>query len=257
MKESWISERRTLQVSGLTVDRHVSKPNELYFSGCSNHLLCLLLSDDNQQKVTCIGEQKSEKSQIKGDFWICPAKTSGLWAWDSTDKSLMFVIDPLLLSRTAAEVSGLDLNKVELLSKISARDPQIDAIAHLFQAELEIGGTGGQLYVESLAQVLIVHLLRQYCALQPKIPLHTNGLPTSQLQPVLDYIHSYLNRSLHLAELAEVSGISQYYFCRLFKQSMGVAPYQYVLQQRMEKAKELLNSEEIYDRRNRYVSWLY
>ncbi|MBG1263070.1 helix-turn-helix domain-containing protein [Nostoc commune] len=241
MKEAWISQRRTLQLSGLTIDRHVSEPNELDFLGCNDHLLCFLLSDRNQQKITRIGEQESEKSQIKGDFWICPAKTSGLWAWDSTDESLMFVIDPLFLSRTAEEVSGLDASHVELLSTISARDPQIEAIAHLFQAELDTGGVGGSLYTESLMQVFIIHLLRQYCTLKPKIQHLGESLPRHRLQPVLDYIHSYLDRPLHLAELAAVAGMSQYHFCRLFKQSMGVAPYQYVLQQRMEKAKELLH----------------
>jgi AraC family transcriptional regulator len=58
---------------------------------------------------------------------------------------------------------------------------------------------------------------------------------------VLDYIHSSLDQPLHLADLAAVAGISQYHFCRLFKQSIGVAPYQYVLQQRLEKARELLH----------------
>lgn len=240
MKESWISERRILKLPGLIVDRHISKPNELEFSGCNHHLLCLLLSEENRQKITHIGKQKSEKPQLKGEFWICSAQTSGLWAWDSTDESLMFVIDPLLLRQTAAEVGGLDANQVELLDTIGAHDSHIDAIAHLFQAELDTESMGGQLYAESLAQVFAVHLLRQYCALQPKIPSHPKEPPSSRLQPVLDYIHSYLDRPLHLTELAEVSGISQYYFCRLFKQSMGIAPYQYVLQQRMEKAKELL-----------------
>lgn len=240
MKKSWISERRTLELPGLTLDRHTSEPNELDFPGYHHHLLCLLLSDGNQQKITRIGEQESEQSQTKGEFWICPANTSGLWAWNSTDRSLMFVIDPLLLSRTAAEVGGVDVNPVELLSVIGARDLQIEAIACLFEAELERGGMGEQLYTESLMQVLLVHLLRQYCAFQPKIRHSTGGLPPHQLQLVLDYIHSYLDRPLQLAELAEVVGMSQYHFCRLFKQSMGIAPYQYVLQQRMQRAKELL-----------------
>jgi AraC family transcriptional regulator len=241
MKETWISQRRTLQLSGLTIDHHVSEPNELDFPGCNEHLLCLLLSDGNQQKLTHIGEKESEKSQIKGDFWICPAKTSGLWAWDSTDESMMFVIDPLFLSRTAEEVSGLDANHVELLGTIGARDQHIEAIAHLFQVELDTGGLGGLLYTESLMQVLIIHLLRQYCTLQPKIQDIAERSAIHRLQPVLDYIHSYLDRPLHLAELAAVAGMSQYHFCRLFKQSIGIAPYQYVLQQRMEKAKELLH----------------
>ncbi|NJO43692.1 MAG: helix-turn-helix transcriptional regulator [Cyanobacteria bacterium CRU_2_1] len=37
--------------------------------------------------------------------------------------------------------------------------------------------------------------------------------------------------------------MSVYYFCELFKQSIGVAPYQYVLQQRVERAKQLLKDE--------------
>ncbi|NMG09642.1 AraC family transcriptional regulator [Brasilonema sp. UFV-L1] len=189
--------------------------------------------------MTRIGKQESEKPQAKGDFWICPAEVSGVWAWESTDESLMFVIDPLFLNQMAEEIGGLDANKVELLSTVSAHDPQIEAIARLFQTEFDNGGIGGQLYVESLTQVFIIHLLRQYCAFAPK-KLHDEGLPDNRLQQVLDYIHNYLDRPLHLAELAEISGISQYHFCRLFKQSMGIAPYQYVLQQRMEKAKELL-----------------
>jgi len=241
MKESWISERRTLQLPGLTIDRHLSKPNELDFPGCDYHLLCLLLSEGNQQKMTRIGEQKSEKSQHKGDFWICSAKTPGLWAWNSTDESLMFVIDPGLLSQIAEEISEGDSSRVELINAISARDSQIEAIAHLFQTELDGGGMGETLYTESLMQVLIIHLLRHYCTLQPTVHPTVEKLPSPRLQSVLDYIHSYLDQSLHLAELAAVAGMSQYHFCRLFKQSFGIAPYQYVLQQRMEKAKELLH----------------
>lgn len=239
MKETRYLERRTIQLFGLTIDRHISAPNELEFPGYNYHLLCLLLSDGNQQKLTRIGKQESEKPQAKGDFWICPAEVSGLWAWDSTDESLMFVIDPLFVRRMAKEIGGLDANNVELLSTVSAHDPQISAIARLFQTEFDTGCLGGQLYVESLTQVFIIHLLRQYCAFAPK-KLHDESLANNRLQQVVDYIHSYLDRPLHLAELAEISGISQYHFCRLFKHSIGVAPYQYVLQQRMEKAKELL-----------------
>ncbi len=240
MKEARISERRVLQLPGLKIDRHTSAPSELEFPGCNQHMLCLLLSDGNQQKVTRIGEQSSEKPQVKGSFWICPAEMSGLWAWNSTDRSLMFAIEPLLLRRTAAEVGELNANNVELLGTVGAYDPQMNAIAQLFQTELDTPGIRGQFYAESLMQVFVVHLLRRYCAFEPKMQPNCGGLTTHRLQQVLDYIHSYLDRPLQLAELAEVAGISQYYFCRSFKQLMGVAPYQYALQQRMEKAKDLL-----------------
>ena len=239
-KETWISERRILQFPGLTVDRHLSAPNELEFSGCKQHLLCVVLSDGNQQKMTRIGEQQSEKPQTKGDFWICPAEVSGLWAWNSTDLSLMFMIDPLSLNQMAEEVGGLGANKVELLSTVNANDPTIAAMTHLFQAELDTSGVGEQLYAESLLQVFMIHLLRHYCVFQPKMPHESSELASQQFQQVLDYIHSYLDQPIQLAELARISGMSQYYFCRLFKQRMGVAPYQYVLGQRINKAKDLL-----------------
>jgi AraC family transcriptional regulator len=41
-----------------------------------------------------------------------------------------------------------------------------------------------------------------------------------------------------------VAGMSQYYFASLFKQSMGVTPWQYVMQQRLERAKELLTQRD-------------
>lgn len=138
-------------------------------------------------------------------------------------------------------MGGLDVSHVELLSAIGVRDPQINAIAHLFQTELETGERGGALYTESLTQVLLIHLLRHYCAVQPKIQHIAESLPLHRFQPVLDYIQGQLDKPLHLTELAAVVGLSQYHFCRLFKQSMGMAPYQYVLQQRMEKAKSLLH----------------
>jgi AraC family transcriptional regulator len=128
-----------------------------------------------------------------------------------------------------------------LLSTIGAHDPQIEAIARLFQTELDTDSMGSSLYTESLTQVLIIHLLRHYCAFQPKRQPIATSLSSHQFQSVLDYIHSSLDQPLHLADLAAVAGISQYHFCRLFKQSIGVAPYQYVLQQRLEKARELLH----------------
>ena len=243
MKQAWISQRHTLQLPGLTIDRHLSEPNELDFPGCNHHLLCLLLSEGNQQKMTRIGEQKSEQAQHQGDFWLCPAQVPGFWSWGSTDASLMFVLDPQFLSRTAEAVSGMDASHVVLRSAMNVRDPQIDAIARLFQTELDTDGMGGSLYAESLTQVLLIHLLRHYCTFQPQKPYAAAGLSNQRLQAVLDYIRSALDQPLHLADLAAIAGISQYHFCRLFKQSIGMAPYQYVLQQRMEKAKALLHQE--------------
>jgi AraC-like DNA-binding protein len=46
---------------------------------------------------------------------------------------------------------------------------------------------------------------------------------------------------LSLAELASVINISPTYFASLFKQATGISPHQYVIQQRVERAKLMLS----------------
>jgi AraC family transcriptional regulator len=56
----------------------------------------------------------------------------------------------------------------------------------------------------------------------------------------MDYINDYLERELSLNELAAIAQMSQCHFCRAFRQSTGRSPHQYLIQQRVERAKQLL-----------------
>lgn len=67
-----------------------------------------------------------------------------------------------------------------------------------------------------------------------------NGLPQYKLHQAIAYINDHLAENLSLRTIAQQIGISQFYFCRLFKQATGITPYQYLLQQRIERAKQLL-----------------
>jgi AraC family transcriptional regulator len=110
------------------------------------------------------------------------------------------------------------------------------------KAEIEAGYPGGRLYGDSISHLLTVHLLKNYSNITPQIPLYKDGLCRCSLQQVLEYIQTSLDQDLSLKALAKVIGISKYYFIDLFKQSMGMTPHQYVMQQRIERAKQLLRN---------------
>jgi AraC family transcriptional regulator len=61
-----------------------------------------------------------------------------------------------------------------------------------------------------------------------------------QLQRAIYCIKSHLHEKLELAKIAEVNGFNAAYFFTLFGKNMGVIPHQYILQQRIEYAKLLL-----------------
>jgi AraC family transcriptional regulator len=130
--------------------------------------------------------------------------------------------------------------RIPILPQFRTRDPQLEAIGMMLLAELQQDNLGGKLYIESLSNILAVHLLRQYTASKPALPIYEGSLPQHQLVKVLDYIHDYLDQEIKLADLAALLAMSQFHFSHLFKQSIGTSPHQYLLQQRVERAKQLL-----------------
>ncbi|HEY9609371.1 AraC family transcriptional regulator [Allocoleopsis sp.] len=77
--------------------------------------------------------------------------------------------------------------------------------------------------------------------MQENITVACKGqIPQYRLRFVKEYIDDYLEQKLSLSELAAIAQLSPYYFCHAFKQSTGISPYQYVIQQRVERAKQLL-----------------
>jgi AraC family transcriptional regulator len=67
-------------------------------------------------------------------------------------------------------------------------------------------------------------------------------IPTSRLKKVFDYVEAYLHQDIHLSDLASIAAMSPYYFARLFKNSTGVSPHQYVIQRRIDRAQQMLRA---------------
>jgi AraC family transcriptional regulator len=65
------------------------------------------------------------------------------------------------------------------------------------------------------------------------------------LQLVIEFIHDNLGKDLRISNLAIVAMMSHYHFARSFKKSMGIAPHRYVVQYRMEWAKQLLTNTQL------------
>ncbi|WP_250657136.1 helix-turn-helix transcriptional regulator [Alkalimarinus coralli] len=97
---------------------------------------------------------------------------------------------------------------------------------------------------EQIIQLIFEHLLsdRRYCLNHP-VKL-TGGLSPVIARRVKEYIQQHSNRALHLSELAEIAGLSDYHFLRMFKESTGFTPSDYVTHIRIEKSKQALSGQQ-------------
>ncbi|MGL5924472.1 helix-turn-helix domain-containing protein [Chroococcidiopsis sp.] len=72
------------------------------------------------------------------------------------------------------------------------------------------------------------------------ITFNNRSLTSTQLQQVLEYINTHLDRDLSLVQIAGEIDFSPTYFASLFKRTTGMSPHRYVIGQRVERAKLML-----------------
>ena len=60
------------------------------------------------------------------------------------------------------------------------------------------------------------------------------------LRPVIEYVHRHLDEQIPIESLLQISGLSKSYFHKMFKQTLGRTPNEYITEQRLERAKQLM-----------------
>ena len=118
------------------------------------------------------------------------------------------------------------------LNDLIVRDP----LAELLGKTLVESGTAGDgVYVESVAQTLVMHVAR----LEPR--RHSvNPLPRWRMKRVQEYVSTHPEKRISLADFARVAGLSPMHFAAQFRAATGYRPHEYLLQRRIESAKDIL-----------------
>ena len=188
------------------------------------------------------GQIQQEEIQV-ADVVIIPANATHQVQWETPGAWIMLGFEPKIFERALYET--VDLDNIEIGTHFAQADPLIHQLGLQLKKEVETGGLGGRLYADAIANLMAVHLFKNYATTTPQIKNYTDGLPIYKLKQVKEYIEANLERSLSLDELAQVATMSAGYFSRLFKQSTGYTPHQYLIRRRVKRAKELLRQRQL------------
>ena len=112
----------------------------------------------------------------KGDALIVRAGQPTFWYGEAIS-NLNIALNPAFVVGVALETCGSDPRRVELRDVFSTRDRTLSSLAQLCFTELQTGGLGGPLYMESLGTLLALHLLRTYCTQRLVPQAYRGGLP--------------------------------------------------------------------------------
>ena len=119
------------------------------------------------------------------------------------------------------------------------RDPLVERLCLRMWAEAGGDPSTAALACDATLTALVSALLVR-AGRPPKPLVRTNPLVGPRLTRVIDYVHDNLDAGIRLADLAAVARLSEFHFARLFERSVGLAPHQYVIAQRVERAKTLI-----------------
>ncbi len=231
---------------GLEVIHNFYSYSELSVPAYSSHIIAVHFGHP-VTLVEKIDGRTHESCLRKGDVTIVPAGLPSKWCrleGEEIDVINMH-LKPDFLRGVAAGISDADPDRIEIISHLGKQDAQITHIGYALRAAIEENKAGSQLYAESLATALAVHLLHNYCATTQPIREYTGGLPPHKFRRVREYINEHIQDDLSLSDLAEVSAMSPYHFARQFKQTTGLSPHQYVTLRRIEQAKVLLTKTDL------------
>jgi len=230
---------------GLEADRYCEAPAfEFNPPAITHHRLVLYTRPPEELDLMYEGVKRHVPPPA-GAIALLPAGSPHRVRSSGCKEELHICLEPGLVARVAAEAFGLDPARLTVPPLDGLDLPHLRAAMEAVGVELTAGAAGGWLAAESLANVLVVHLIRHVLA--PRRPERGRDgvLPQGRLRAVIQYVEERLDAGLTLEQLAAVARLSPYHFARQFKTATGLPPHQYVIMRRVERAKVLLQGSDL------------
>ena len=160
-----------------------------------------------------------------GDIHVCKSKS---WAYITFTPDTNFV-------EAFSESCQKELHNITFANPVINNQKLTKLFIDLNYAKKE---WQDELMAENILEELVVNLISFYsnCSIKTKNISYSRV----KLNQTVEFMKTNFNESLKLETLAHISGLSKYHFLRKFKEEFGMTPHAYLLQIRIQKAKNML-----------------
>jgi AraC family transcriptional regulator len=202
---------------------------------------CLHLQTLGSPKLEWWWDGKNGVEQPRaGSLILLPPGTRDRLRWEEISERFIVSLDSEYVSAVADD-SGCN-RTVSFQTRWHFRDAALQSILAEIGREFSAGWPLGRLYADSLGLRLALALLKGQTLQRLVFRAARGGLPGRALRLSFEYMTENLHRDIRLSDIARTVGLSQFHFARMFRNATGQTAYQYLLDQRIARAKHLLRT---------------
>jgi AraC family transcriptional regulator len=172
-----------------------------------------------------------------GDLALCDRHV-GEWVGLMNVQHLQLGISDSALLASSDGAYG----EVELHPSRKFADFRLSALVAAARAEMVAGFPSGRLFLDSVEQAMAITLVNGHAVRHRPVQIYRGGLGSARLRRIKELVHAKMEDDLSLDEMAQSVGLSTAHFARMFRKSTGETPHQFVLRQRVERAKAMLRA---------------
>src|SRR5215470_9323167 len=202
------------------------------------HVLAMML----RHGAIEVGARRSTMQHVTfqaGEIGFLP-RHSEPWVGSGNQERLLVGISDAAL-RTAREGLG---GTVEFGHWCKMVDARLAALVKAVNAERIAGFPSGRLFLDSIEQAIAAALVDAFAGQSRSVRPLRGGLGPARLRTIKELVHAKIEDELPLIEMAQSVELSPAHFSRMFRESTGETPHQFVLSNRIERAKEMLRAPE-------------
>jgi AraC-like DNA-binding protein len=139
------------------------------------------------------------------------------------------------VKKIVSDLTGRD-NELPFFKNVRVDDPEL--AKQLRELHISLIDDNSSLQSECMLICLLTNLVKKYANI--RFSEKSVGKEHRAIEKAQEYIHANWSKGVSLSQLAEITGLSRYYFLRLFSQVMGMPPHAYLESVRIIHAKQLI-----------------
>lgn len=222
---------------GKTLAQWQNRQGEVRYERPRHHALSIYI--DKGQQAQRMVNGKAVSRGFPGAVCLFPAGSRSIWQIGGQFEFFHFYFNDVDVARCASQTWDSDPDKIQLNECYHREDPILAQAGKLLVLS-DWQAPGQAMAMDHLAQWLLLQVVSRHASGTKAPPAVTGQLSHQYRRLLQERIHAELDQPLTLSEMAGWVNLSPYHFARLFRATFGCAPYQYVQEQRLIRARDLM-----------------